>query len=641
MGKSARPRVLELVAKMRNRAVDAAIVDALPHLEGSAAEETLELLIRREHQSSHAALVASFGDMTDPLRTMVVDRATSLHRGVLAAMTSADLDARRAAIRLVVEAKDVASSHALADALRTKCAKTRELAASALLELTLNLLNILGPDGIAAKTTQYAHAYRAHLAGALSDAVSHWDAHHQRPVLEAALLLGDAVEAALLAKLDTPGSHIAHMVAEIIEGATDTRLAGFVLRALAIEQLRKPAASAITRTTNPRFMDAILRQTWLLADPRIEQGCRWLKDGEWSRNWCNAITGDNSTLPSTAIDFITHLGGTHEQRMNRLATLLEAPGQAVQRETLWRLIADHSPEATELLVDFARRTDEPLAELAQRECRRRLGPANSRSPGAESRITALTLETAAQAQVTTPAQVLERFIDEFDHLTPLDRASLGLEITALVNNLPEKLDRYARASAADTRARTVRVAIELGLVTDMSESVYKLAHDPDGRVRAVAVTALREVPGATTTRILRDALNDPEPRVQANAIETLEALGLNDRCDAVSAKLESQNNRVRANSVKALLGMQFEPAAGALLDMLTDASQAHRISALWVVERMRLRSMIDRIVEMSQADPDDRVRDRAARVLRNLAVAGPTGPFSGVVPSPAEPRVVR
>jgi len=289
------------------------------------------------------------------------------------------------------------------------------------------------------------------------------------------------------------------------------------------------------------------------------------------------------------------------------------------------MIADESKETTALLVNFSRRTDEPLAELAARECQRRRRPESTVQATRSPPTSPTSPATSSTGTGATPEQAIERFLDEFDRLSSAERNSLGKKIMWLVGNLPQRLNKYARSGDVGVRSRTLRVAVELGLVGEMSECFYELAHDPDGNVRAIAVSALRELPGATTTRILRQALNDPQPRVQANAVETLEALGLSDRCDMVSAKLDSPNNRVRANAVKALLGMQSQPAADALLNMLDDASQVHRLSALWVVERMRLRTLLDRIVAMSQSDPDGRVRNRATRVLRNLAIAVPTG----------------
>jgi len=611
---------------MRDRAVDAAIVEALPHLDRATASVLLDLLVNRNHGPSQAALVATFCDMVDPLGSLVVERAMGLHEGIRLALRSDDRQTRRAGIALIIAAKDASSSHLLADALRRKCSHTRELAATGLLELSRHYCTLVKKDS--QETVRYAHLYRAHLRAALTDAVSNLDIHHQRPALEAALYLGDAVQPALLRKLKDPNSPIGFMVTTIIEETRDPRLAGFLLRALAIEPLRRSAAAAIKKATDAAFVASILHQSWLLADPAIRQGCRWLKDGEWSKKWCDAITGRNAAFASTAIDFMSAFGGTPDQRMLRMSSLLEASNESVRRDVFWRLVADESGEATSLLVNISRRDDEPLCELAQLECQRRRnrGGIPDSPPLQKGGNEQTDQATTPNASVTTPGQVLERFFGDFDQLSPADRQSLGDQIMSLVGNLPERLNKYARSSDAMIRARTVRMAIELGLVDEMSETLYALAHDPTGSVRAVAISSLRTLPGATTTRILRDALRDPEPRVQANAVEVLEAMGLTDGGDLVSPKLDSQNNRVRANAVKALLGMQFAGAADALLDMLKDDSQAHRISALWVIERMRLRTLLDRITEMSQVDPDARVRDRAVRVLRAFGTLKPTGP---------------
>jgi HEAT repeat protein len=168
------------------------------------------------------------------------------------------------------------------------------------------------------------------------------------------------------------------------------------------------------------------------------------------------------------------------------------------------------------------------------------------------------------------------------------------------------------------RCRAVRVAKVLGLLSEVAEEVYQLAHDGEAVVRSTAVGALTELPGATTTRILRAAVNDPDARVQANAIEALDRLNVDDRLPYIRAKLSSSHGRVRANAVRALLRVELREAGEVLLDMLDDSSQAHRLSALWVIERMRLRSVLQRISELSRGDPDERVRRRAQRVFREL-----------------------
>ena len=53
--------------------------------------------------------------------------------------------------------------------------------------------------------------------------------------------------------------------------------------------------------------------------------------------------------------------------------------------------------------------------------------------------------------------------------------------------------------------------------------------------------------------------------------------------------------------------------------MIDDPMPEHRLSALWVAQRLGVTSIVSRIDELSRHDPDARVRRRAARVLRSLA----------------------
>ena len=152
----------------------------------------------------------------------------------------------------------------------------------------------------------------------------------------------------------------------------------------------------------------------------------------------------------------------------------------------------------------------------------------------------------------------------------------------------------------------------------MAEQVFRLAHDPEPVVRSLAIALLAHLPGPTTERILRMAVEDPDDRVQANAVEALDRLDLADRVRWTKGKLESKSSRVRANAVKSLLRTELRQAGEALLDMLQDPSQAHRLSALWVIERLRLHSVLAQIDQMSRLDADRQVQMRARRILHTF-----------------------
>jgi len=611
MGSRPPPPALALLAGERNRAADAALVEALPDLESHARSAAVEVLIRRAHAPTLAALVFRYGDYDEELRHLVSRRVGGLHAATRAAIASPTFEDRAGAIELIRDSGEGKLAYLLADAVRSTCRQTRELAAGALHDMAAGMLDRLNTQPPPTDAS-VINAQADGLAEAIRTAVQRWELHFQPKVLEAALWMAERVEAAVLEKLQEPQSKIVHVLSEMIEGASDPRLAGAVLRALAVPSLRPAAARAITHARNPLFIRALARRCWLLADREIEHGCRWVNEGPWVEDWLGEVRPADGGADSEAagvVRFLGAIGGPQEKRMERFRTLLDTRGEAVRRAVLWQVIDDPDKPATDLLTMIAAQTGDEIAEIAARECRRR-----HRETSAQPRPNG---EAVAEGHVRA-ADAFAAFFEGFDRLTPVERTKLAAELKDGVADLTGHVRAKCVSASPIERCRAVRVAKVLGVLDEVAQEIQQLAHDGEAVVRSTAAGVLSDLPGPTTTRLLRDAVNDPDARVQANAVEALDRLNVEDRLPYIKAKLSSPHSRVRANAVRALLRVELREAGEVLLDMLEDSSQAHRLSALWVIERMRLRSVLNRIVELSHGDPDERVRQRAQRVFRDL-----------------------
>jgi hypothetical protein len=608
MGSRPPPPALAFLAGERNRAADAALLEALPDLESHARSAAMDVLVRRAHAPTLAALVFRYGDYDEELRHLVSRRIGGLHAAARAAIGSGTFEDRAGAVELIRDSGEGKLAYLLADAVRSTCRQTRELAAGALYDMAARLLDRLSTQPPPTDAS-VVNAQADGLAEAIRTAVQRWELHFQPKVLEAALWMAERVEAAVLEKLQEPQSKIVHVLSEMIEGASDPRLAGAVLRALAVPSLRPAAARAITHARNPLFIRALARRCWLLADREIEHGCRWVYEGPWVDDWLGEVRELADAEAAGVVRFLGAIGGPQEKRMERFRTLLDTRGEEVRRAVLWQVIGDPDKPATDLLTMIAARTGDEIAEIAARECRRRHRetPAQARPRG----------DGVAEGHVRA-ADAFAAFFEGFDRLTPTERTKLTAELKDGVADVAGYVRAKCASASPIERCRAVRVAKVLGVLDEVAQEVQQLAHDGEAVVRSTAVGVLSDLPGPTTTRILRDAVNDPDARVQANAIEALDRLNVEDRLPYIKAKLSSPHSRVRANAVRALLRVELREAGEVLLDMLEDPSQAHRLSALWVIERMRLRSVLHRIVELSRGDPDERVRQRAQRVFRDL-----------------------
>lgn len=601
------PRVFSLLSVEKDPAVDDALREALPHLDEAAREAALELICERGRPATLAELIVGCAAFEPSLQKAIFRRFDAFHPGLRTALESPRFEDRAAAIAAVLAAKDYKSAHSLADALRSHCTRTRELAADAIRTLTESHL-ARRDHGVSPAEAADFHLCARRLGEVLQNVVKNWEAHLHTGVLEAALWMIESVEEVLGEQLGRLPNRIAQPVNAILSRSNDSRLAPFVVRALSHAGLRAAAAAKISQARDPDFIAAIFDEIWLLSDPQIEHAFRSISQVPGFEQRIASNPSSDSIATAAAVRMFCCLGGPRDLSIARMSAIADQAAEPVRRAILWELVADESSLATQALCLIAARTNDPRSVIAARECQRRQSREGA-SPG------------PGVASPPTPVRkALDRFIEEHDRLSPEERASLSERLKSLGPELVNQLERKLESARSSDRTGTLRAIQTLGLVQALLPAIYRAARDPDSLVRSTALSALNQDNSPTALRLLRDALNDPDPRVQATAIEALEHLGIEKSAGPVHDKCGSRNNRVRANAIKALWNIESKNAAHALENMLKDASADHRLSALWVVERMRVRNIVEILTAMSGSDPDARIRARAIRVMNSLGI---------------------
>ncbi|UCC32341.1 MAG: hypothetical protein JSU86_08665, partial [Phycisphaerales bacterium] len=392
-------------------------------------------------------------------------------------------------------------AYLLADAVRSRCRRTRELAAAGFYRMTAGLLHRLETDPTAEEVADL-DVQADCLAEALATAVQRWEIHFQPKVLEAALWLGDRVEPAIKNKLHERRSKIARILNDILEGTSDPRLAGFLLRALAVPELRPAAARAISRARDGTLLRAMFIESWLLADAGIERGCRWIQGGQWLRQAVKVLFELDGAHLGGAVRFLAAVGGPHRRKIELFRELIGAGLAEIRCAVVWHLVHDKSEAATNLLNIVAMRPTDSIARMATREVRHRRSGAGLAVGTRQS-----ALESISES---TPHDVFDRYWSQFDDFSPDQRLEAGNAIGPHVPDLGTLLRGKLASGEPLDRARALRMVSSLGLVTGLEESVRHLAHDPEPVVRSLAIGMLVELPGPTTERVLRAAVNDPE-----------------------------------------------------------------------------------------------------------------------------------
>jgi len=607
------PAAFALLEDQRNLAVEAALVEALPSLDPVAQAAGVEMLVRRGFPQGQGGLVGRFGSFDGALQHIILRHVRDLYAGVRLAMAGGAVEERLGAIEVIRRGGEGPLVYLLGTALRTRCPTTREAAAEALSEMSDRLREQLDGPTLAEGMSSLSN-YTGCITDALRGALLGWEIHVQPKVLLACLRHIRWLEDALLAKLEEPRTRVAHAIGSLVAGTADPHLAGFVLRALAIPPLRSAAIQAIAHARAPRFLGALGRQRWLLADPRIERACLRIREMRWLEEGGDILA--SLAVPEAAglIALIGATGVRSERKMGAYRSVLSLGVPELEAAVMWQLIVDEHPAATDLLGMAAGRTSGVARRVADRELKRR--QVEPFVPG----------QGLSQADATErgPEQAPTRedwvhYWSRFDELSAEQQATDAEALRRVGEDLLVPLQAKLGSSLPLERARALRIVARLGLASQVEERVYRLTSDLDSVVRSAAVSLLVDLPGTTAHRILRRMLDDPDDRVQANAVDVLDEMDAAGREELLEPKLESSNSRVRANAVKALLRLELQEAGETLIAMLDDPSRAQRLSALWVVERLKLEAVVRRVELLSRTDHDERVRKRAGRVLKKLA----------------------
>ncbi|MFT5424255.1 MAG: hypothetical protein ACI89L_002049 [Phycisphaerales bacterium] len=244
------------------------------------------------------------------------------------------------------------------------------------------------------------------------------------------------------------------------------------------------------------------------------------------------------------------------------------------------------------------------------------------------------------------------------------RRWLGSDAASFMTALTERL---ARAEQPAHAINAITLARRLGLLQTVERELLELARScTDWHVLATAVSALGKCRDPEALAIIDRAMTHEDPRVRANALEArvkrvarggagrggrggADLMQADEALHAHLFELKDQDaHRVRAGAVRALLeggnaptstDRVFEPKAVEELGrMLDDERPMHRVSGLWVAQRVlcgagpaRLGAHWPQLAEQvtglaSDADPG--VRLRATRCSSRLLAELRQGPDS-------------
>ncbi|MCO6437836.1 MAG: HEAT repeat domain-containing protein [Phycisphaerae bacterium] len=611
MSLSALPDTWGVLLAQPSKAVDAAIAEVLPTLEGMEQAAAIEALVRRGNREALSRAFEALPRLSRDGREAVLRELSAWRSELAARLASGESEARVTALKLIAEARAADLAELAVRALEHSCPKTRGEAIQTLGRLLDDTSTARGHD----HSTERVSARRCAVLDALRLALRRWSIHRQSGVIFMALGIPVETMDTIRDLVHRRRAPITIVLQKYLERSDDGRFIRFRLSAVGIDTLSSHAIRGLSRIDDEVSFRGLLGEIDVLGDEAVRKGVRRLRRlpfltqrvERWAR-WAEDEVAAGLTLARL-------MGLSQSERLTIYSTVLDEGDPALRDSLLNALRCERGPEAEALLRRISLRDRGAVGAEAIREWRRRtVGTHATESPSPDgsdplgAAIRRLIHDVGASPNPTR---------EERDVLRVRWSDSLRLLRARLAGLDPE------------VRRRALIVAREMGAAEALRDVVYRMCHDGDTAVRAAAVGMLADLSDPTATRIVRSALTDPDARVRAAAVEAAERSDRSEARGLVADRLGDESRRVRANAIKALLPGASARAAAELIDMLLHPSPGWRRSGLWVVGRLGLQSQRGRLGQLAQSDEDPAVRRSAGDILERWQAMGTSqGEFS-------------
>lgn len=626
---------LSEIARITDPLADRAMAAALPTADPATRAQIVALLLRRGSTDGLAGLIEHFDGLSEADRERVLASASQLGEACQRVADAGSARGRLNMVDIVVQGPLPRLGYLLAGQLKSDEGQLTRAAAAGLLRLVRRHV-AAAPVGARQGAGPGRHEIVEGLRSATAEACALFERHRRRDVLLAAVCFAPDGGERMARHTVHPEGAATAALAGLIRQGEDPTVRRKMLAMACVEGWAPSVTAAFRQGAAMEGLELVLGEGHLLAVPEVRRAVRAANQGD--RLVPEAATAAEWALPPHRASARGHgragsdgharrfLGrwldaveAGEEAGTTLMTSLATDDRRAVRLGAVRWLCRRDGERASELLATLSFDPDPSIARIAVRRLIARRWTGLGRLM---LRLIASEHEGVRRIAERHVAPIgFDRFWRNWQHLNGEARVRAGRALLRIDGAFGRKLSGKLRSRSPAERLQAVMAARALGQVDYHESELRALASDADGRVASAAVKALGDArAGGSSEAAIAAALDHQDDRVRSNAIEALERLR---RATAYAGKLlaigEGGPNRSRATAIKALLSMPMDEALPKLRRMLRDEDERHRLSALWVVERMGLGSVVNEVAGLARSDPSGRLRHRAMRTLRTMA----------------------
>jgi hypothetical protein len=624
-----RPKVLEILEHLPGDAADQALVAGLLEVAPQLQQEIIHMVLDRANEAGLAGLPPVFDRLTPVSQAQIVSNTSHLFTALRTCIRSSSGQTRQNTLQIVRQSGSPQLAYLAGGAMHDGSPKIRSEAAITLLSLvdrhcrgqietTQSLRDALDKDPSLFRsigtTLQMLHDERQALVSALRNVLDHYESHHRSEVLEASILLAHELEGGLFEQSTIKRGKLTHAMVEIISASLSPRFVPFLYVAMCYPELRRKIVPKIAACRETGFFTEFIRWHWIARDPEIGKHLGALRSIAWLEDGFEAAFNLPPDVAAMAPSWLMSLGLPNDQKISLLTNYMIVDNPKANLAALWALVGINTPAGTTALEALRDHDDPVIERIARRELKHR-------ARAGRLQKTKLTGRPEAWGNLLDRANLSEDFDDfwhNFEHIHAAEARAAGHFAFKFIPGFAAQVQTRLTAQRAADRLRALSFTVALSIANRFEKDIFVIANDRIPEVRTAAMSALGQIGGETSRRILERAINDESAAVQTAVIDALDQMGAERRGDLVAPKTEAEDAEVRAAAIRCLLKLRKPEAAGALLEMLQDIRADHRCAALWVVDQLKLTILVGRIAEFAQTDPDPRIARIALHVSQRL-----------------------
>jgi HEAT repeat protein len=486
----------------------------------------VDALIKRKSSRGQLEVIRRLPQLHETARESLESQVDRISGSLRQALLHGDAELRTNGLELVRATENFDQIPALLDMLKDNRAEITDLAAETMRDLIDRLYEhshsgqgSRRPGHYLRNAAQISHNVLTGFDRALSE---YSELSHQRDVVEAVLILGEADNFAVKKAIVQSGKECRRTTAAVLMTGKHPGVMQLVLDYMSKNYPPPKVFEAVSKRDDPEFVAHLLQWFPKRLTPQQQRNFQQIESVTWIDDDTPSFESLAPSLQPALVEFVSASGlnsdvklsvqewvvrhGTSEGRLaaaNMLGTMddsvvqeivtsgLDSEEEEIQAWATGQLRSQGVPEALSLLVD---RLDSPLP--AVREAAR---------------------DELQGFDVSTMLEMVE-------NISPEICLRAGQLIRKIDPDCFDKLRQELESPIRRRKIRGARAAHLLGMQNELQSSLLPLLDDNDSLIRRTGISALASVRTSETIQALSDLLDDENPRVREEASHALSIL---------------------------------------------------------------------------------------------------------------------